>query len=374
MDNVSPGLVLDPPTVRARNHAVIERLQGELRAAIKLACPAANGDYALLDFPNYSNIGDSAIYLGEVLLLKEHFGRGPVLVGETDNRLFRALDRLPTSVPLLLQGGGNFGDLYHRHQHFREAVISRYRKHRIVILPQSIHFEDEDNAAPIAAAIAAHPDVTLMVRDRPSQVFARARFTCRVMLVPDMAFMIGPIEPSASPDVDLFGLLRQDKERILPDDPEFGDLSCSQAFGDWPAEQRNRGLAGRLPRALRARLPGAWQGWHPASPAGFEALARRRVDTGLRLLLRGRMVLTDRLHAHILSLLLGKPHIVLDNSYGKIAKFADMWTRDAAFASATTLSEARAMLRAARMPGDPLDWPWRPAPNPVAAKVERVKP
>ena len=183
-----------------------------------------------------------------------------MLVGETDDGLFRVLDLLPSSVPLLLQYG-NFGDLYHCHQHFRQAVIRRSRKHRIMILPKSIHFEDEENAAAIVAAIAAQPDVTPMVRDRPSQLFARA----------------------------------------------------------------SRHLRGGASTQVCACFRG------------------------------GRMVLTDRLHAHILSLLLGKPRIVLDNSYGKIAKFADMWTRDAAFASAAILSEARAMLRAARMTGDPLD-------------------
>lgn len=256
-------------------------------------------------------------------------------------------------MPLLLHVGGNFGDLYPRHQRFREAVIARYRDRRIVVLPQSIHFQDEANAAPIAAAIAAHPDVTLMVRDHASEAFASRRFDCRVMLVPDMAFMIGAIEPPIMPDVHLFALLRRDQERVLPDAKGLAGLPFTHIAADWPAEQRTRGIAGRLPRALRARLPAAWQGWHPESPAAFEALARRRVDTGLRLLVRGRRVLTDRLHAHILSLLLGKPHIVLDNSYGKIARFAAAWTGEAAFTSAATLPDALAMVRDAAASGSP---------------------
>jgi pyruvyl transferase EpsO len=41
-------------------------------------------------------------------------------------------------------------------------------------------------------------------------------------------------------------------------------------------------------------------------------------------------VVTDRLHAHILCLLLGIPHAVLDNSYGKLTRFLDAWTGDIA--------------------------------------------
>jgi pyruvyl transferase EpsO len=44
------------------------------------------------------------------------------------------------------------------------------------------------------------------------------------------------------------------------------------------------------------------------------------------LLSAGRVVVTDRLHAHLLSLLLAIPHAVLDNTYGKLGRFLDAWT------------------------------------------------
>ena len=40
----------------------------------------------------------------------------------------------------------------------------------------------------------------------------------------------------------------------------------------------------------------------------------------------GKVLITDRLHASILAFLLHKPHVYLDQSYGKIKK-----TRDVAF-------------------------------------------
>jgi hypothetical protein len=42
----------------------------------------------------------------------------------------------------------------------------------------------------------------------------------------------------------------------------------------------------------------------------------------------GRVVITDRLHGHILCTLLEIPHVVLDNSYGKISRFLDSFTRN----------------------------------------------
>jgi exopolysaccharide biosynthesis predicted pyruvyltransferase EpsI len=46
----------------------------------------------------------------------------------------------------------------------------------------------------------------------------------------------------------------------------------------------------------------------------------------MRLISAGRVVVTDRLHGHILCLLLGLPHVLLDNAYGKISNFHRMWT------------------------------------------------
>src|SRR3546814_17237088 len=57
-----------------------------------------------------------------------------------------------------------------------------------------------------------------------------------------------------------------------------------------------------------------------------QRLAEWRFKRGLAMLAAGELVVTDRLHAHILSLLLDIPHVLLDNSYGKVAGFADQWT------------------------------------------------
>jgi hypothetical protein len=47
---------------------------------------------------------------------------------------------------------------------------------------------------------------------------------------------------------------------------------------------------------------------------------------------RGCAIVIDRLHVHISSLLLGRPHAVLDNSYGKVRRFMS------AFSDGTDLS------------------------------------
>ena len=60
----------------------------------------------------------------------------------------------------------------------------------------------------------------------------------------------------------------------------------------------------------------------------FEPLARRWVARAEEILARGRVVQTDRLHAHLLSLLQGIPHVIEDNATGKVRAVHDTWTHD----------------------------------------------
>src|SRR3546814_10528562 len=102
---------------------------------------------------------------------------------------------------------------------------------------------------------------------------------------------------------------------------------CSSDLGvaadDWleedPAQKRRLRLSLKLGRLFN-RDPMAQRA------ARQQRLAEWRFQRGLAMLAAGELVVTDRLHAHILSPLLDIPPVLLDNSYGKVAGFADQWT------------------------------------------------
>jgi pyruvyl transferase EpsO len=81
----------------------------------------------------------------------------------------------------------------------------------------------------------------------------------------------------------------------------------------------------------------------------LDAAARNRFQRGIQQISRGRAIVTDRLHVHICSLLLGRPHAVLDNNYGKIRRFM------ATFSGGTDLSYQASSL------GDGIAWARRQA-------------
>lgn len=303
--------------------------------------PHVRQRYALLDFPNYSNVGDSAIWIGALTLLRSLAGTNPAYVSTHRNLDDAALRAAVPDGPIFLIGGGNFGDIWNHHQNFREGVIARFHDRPVVQLPQSIHYDDPARIAQTARVIAAHPDFTLLVRDTPSLELAREHFDCAVHLCPDSALAIGATRPAPA-SIDVLAMLRTDREGT---GCGAGQLPPGVIVDDWLEED--------IGAVRRAKAAGAIRAWTALSPSAtrarsYEAAARQRLERGLRQLSQARAIVTDRLHVHILSLLLGRPHAVLDNVYGKIGRFLDAFTGASPLVyRATDLADAVAWARQA---------------------------
>ena len=300
-----------------------------------LSSKPLDGPFALLDFPDIRNVGDSAIWLGEMAYLRRR-GRLPAYVSTMGSYDVEELKRRVPAGPILLRGGGNFGDLWPGHQAFRERVMADFPDRQIIQMPQSIHFSSDEACAKAADAIARHGAFDLLVRDRQSQQIARDTLGCEATLCPDMAFAIGPVEPLGQPEIPVLAMLRADKE--MSGRASSDSLPDTIPVEDWIEEavgpvRRARWL-GRL-SAVGSLDRGAIR------LASYKAVAWQRFDRGRRQLSRAEKVITDRLHVHIISLLMGKPHAVLDNSYGKIRHFREAFPEPEGLTfAATSLAEA----------------------------------
>lgn len=298
----------------------VERLRAGLEQTVR-PLVAGVDRFALIDAPNYPNPGDSAIYLGQLACFRALGLPRPRFVCD-----FRTYDRaevaqrLGPSGTIMLTGGGSFGDLWPTAQALREEIVRSFPDNPIIQLPQSIHFERGDALRRARALLNRHPGLTLLVRDRRSLDIARNEFRAPSLLCPDMAFALGPLARPVPVERSVLWLLRTDKEAL-------GDASPieSEARVDWLDEPPMR------LRALSYRLIGAWRRKPLRRLARlgltrlYAPLAQRRLRRGLETLASAQVVITDRLHGHILSLLLGIPHVVLDNSYGKLSSFHDTW-------------------------------------------------
>ena len=90
----------------------------------------------------------------------------------------------------MLHGGGNFGDLWRDMQEFRLKVIERYPENRIIIFPQSVHYENIFLIKEDARKMAMHEKMVICARDLSSYNILRENFLNKILLLPDMAFCI----------------------------------------------------------------------------------------------------------------------------------------------------------------------------------------
>lgn len=299
--------------MRANAASYIAEMQQKIHAALGPLVPDI--PYALLDFPDIRNVGDSAIWLGELAYFRKYFRRAPTYASVIGNFSPSALEQVVPEGPIFLHGGGNFGDIWYGHQLFRERVLQQWPDRLIIQLPQSLHFDCTDRLEQAKRVIDSHRNFILLVRDEPSLDLAQKHFNCRTILCPDMAFSIGPVPSIGTPQFPILAMLRKDKEQIEANNAEVGHaIPCE----DWITEANLPVRLAALGGILRG-LPSLRK--QDVRIAKYKAKALQRFRRGVRQLSRANIVITDRLHVHIISLLMDKRHAVLDNSYGKIGRF-----------------------------------------------------
>lgn len=283
----------------------------------------ADSKFALLDFPNHGNLGDSAIYVGEAEYLRRR-ALQPAYVACHDNCSWEQMDELIAGGPIFIHGGGNFGDLWPWFQHFREEVMARYPGRPIIQFPQTIYYDTQESIDRTARAIEKHGAFTLLTRDQRSFELASKSFQCDVRLCPDMAFQID-CSRQRTPRRELLLHLREDQEAA--GDYDTGSLinDASVVRADWPEEHRSFVLGTNilsLPSIIPELLANGPMG---ARAVKWAERANARFQKAINLLQENRFVITDRMHGHILCVLLNLPHCVLDNSYGKTSGFMETW-------------------------------------------------
>lgn len=284
-----------------------------------------NTNYSIVDYPSYNNIGDSAIWVGQKLALYKVFGKGPNYV--TSQEDYRSdLPHFCKKGVIFIQGGGNFGNLWPHHQRFRLRVLREHQDRKIVQLPQSIYFCGNKGLEDTKFEIGRHKNFHLFVRDRASYEFAVKEFDCPVSLLPDAAHAI-PYYSGCVAEHDVLSLIRSDKESAIPRLNEI--LSAYGPTTDW---EKLDGFfydnASKVDKFFRRRLQYKFASSKTMMlyrSRMYDRLAQKAVNKGTLLLSLGELVISDRLHAHILCVLMGKRHISVESHTGKIGAYIDEW-------------------------------------------------
>lgn len=341
-----------------------ERLLEALRSAL-----GGVDRVALVGFPDHNNVGDSAIWVGTCDALRA-LG---VTVGYAATWWSYSAEHLRRAVggaPVLIHGGGNLGDRYLHEQELRERVLRDLRDRPVLQMPQTVGFSDEARARGFARIAARRPAFCVFVRDHVSASML-ARLDLPATVVPDAAFAMNVDRlrpwPSSVPATRVLWLARTDIECRSPAD-DFRSaagvrmLDWPEVMGPlerWPAVAKE--AVERTTRLRQGGFVGAGVGTRAARrvirligreerypafgrttghlgdldefAAGLQHAAAHRVATGLGTLASAGTVVTDRLHAHVLSVLVGVPSVVYDNTDRKLSRYWDTWTPPAGVAT-----------------------------------------
>ncbi len=273
---------------------------------------------AYLEYPVYGNIGDILIMKGTERFFSENKMH---VIRRHSFHDFPLNIRFPSDTILVFQGGGNFGDLYSRHQEMREYFIDRYKNHRIVILPQTIYFQNSENLERVSQIFQRHPDLHIFTRDKKSFSIAKQHFGENVYLTPDMAHFLWPIKAPNLKKSGSLHLLRTDAERC---NEVFLNSNSENHVTDWPeliSQWENLAIR------ITVEMHRTNRSFHifPARSLWY-ILSQHLVNKSIKFFAHYSFIKTSRLHGHILACLMNIPNLLLDNSYGKNNIYYETWT------------------------------------------------
>lgn len=293
------------------------------------------------------NKGDAAIWSAQQILLSmlgiKTMEACRYLHKDCDVPKFTAaLEEHRPHSGIIMAGGGNFNDYYWDDQPSRMKMISEYTNTSIRAFPQSISMTKPDRIKETYEAFTKHKDLQLAARDKPSHDWLVGQFDdvegIQTDLVPDIAFMWGnrsDFRHNTKKTHDVLILARKDAEISAGDSADIafgeGQLDVGGSIGnvtylkvDWkftdtphidgPKKDASEEEKAKEPPRENGKDQRAWA----KAMAGFEMLGS------------ARFVITDRLHGHILSTVIGVPHVLMDSKLGKNLNFHNTWTRDCA--------------------------------------------
>lgn len=270
-----------------------------------------------VDYPLHSNVGDLLIYSGTLELLKR---LGCKIETQYCLHNYGALlvRAIPDDWVILLHGGGNFGDIYPRHQKLRNDVIKTFTKNQIVMMPQSIHFSDPELFEKDVSIYLSHPRLKMHVRDHESYTFLKKYLDeDQVFLSPDMASVLLDHWAWNSLAVGTLYLRRRDCEKLATTKDVQPSFDWDDIFS--PARKKicwNILKFVRFEGEYHRLLGGAWM---------WRKNVQWILSDAYHLFKPYQVVDADRLHGVIFALLLGKSVNMHDNSYGKLHRYSKAW-------------------------------------------------
>lgn len=286
-----------------------------IKACLDQLIPA-DRPVALLQFPLDSNVGNHMMWLAITNYLAARGIKTAYAANEWNINIADLVKAIGDGTILFL-GGVTVSRLWPGHAEVKRMVAAACPRNRLISLPSTMLFVDDEDRRESAAIFGDHRDVVMMARDPVSAASAQEVFQApvSVMTLHDTAFML-PLQPRHRPSIvhDVIWLARNDREKTESTPPDGVKVF------DWPPLDR-AAQALMFPARIGSRLRRASPLLGPAANAmiseSYRAVSRHVVAHGNMPLDQGRVLVTDRLHPHVFAVLRGQPCVLLPDKFGK---------------------------------------------------------
>ncbi|MDW3214158.1 MAG: polysaccharide pyruvyl transferase family protein [Ilumatobacteraceae bacterium] len=275
---------------------------------------------ALLMFPFDGNVGNHMMWLAITRYLAER----DVRVGysaHAGNLDIPAMRRAIGDDPVLFLGGVTMSSLWPDHREAKRRVAAECPQNRIVQLTSTTLFIDDDDREAARHVFDGHPDVSILARDPSSAEQLESLYDgeVQVRLSHDSAFRLGARESKIG-ESGIGWLARNDAERLAADGPSIETFDWPEIYepihrttylalrttGLLSRLRGSRSVGGRLGRLVNASISRGY-GW----------ASSRLVDYGVDVLSTRHVLVTDRMHPHVLAVMIGQQVVLLPDKFGK---------------------------------------------------------
>lgn len=277
----------------------------QYRAIIKSLRDKTGSRVVLFGTPAHGNLGDQAIAISELDFLNSiSNGRDvieiPMPLFKTHQKLLR--DCIRSDDTIIISGGGWMGNLWIHNEFTIREIVTDYLKNRVIIFPQTLYYTDDEEGRETAKKskeiFVGHNNLILTVRDAQSFEYAKNNlgFTenTNLFFCPDMVVYgtLANVENNLSDRKKALLCLRRDIEKIS--DTESVKKILEDA--GYAIKETTTVLKKLIPMNKREEI----------------------VKNKIKEFGDASLVVTDRLHAMLFSLLAGTPCLAHDNATGKV--------------------------------------------------------
>lgn len=277
----------------------------------------------LFGSPSYTNIGDQAIAYAEEKFIKNcfpYYEYIEIMDYATEEGIELVKKIINEDDIVCFTGGGNLGSLYVDIEEDRRKVVSSFKDYKTIVFPQSAFFEDTEQGREekrkSQEAYNQNPNLTLVARENQTLDILKETFQANVIYTPDMVLSLS-IEPRELERDGVLFVLRADKEKVT-EESFVSDLM--DLFGKTESVERTDTVLSEV---------------DVIDYADREKYFLKTLDKiGSK-----KLIITDRLHAMIFSIITKTPCLVFGNSYGKAKHSYNDWLHELSFIEYTDNKE-----------------------------------